>query len=223
MRAAVLFSGGKDSTLALFEAKRKGVEIEYLVSLFPKRSDSYMFHYPNIGLTKEQAVLMGIPIITRETKGEKERELSDLEEALGAIKDKIDCVISGAIASEYQRSRVEGVCKKLGLKSMSPLWHKNPLDIWRMCLDNGFRVMITAVACDGLDKSWLGRIIDEGSLKELKKLSDRCRFHPGGEGGEFESLVIDCPLFSKPLKPLKTRTEWDGETGSGSLMIEETA
>ena len=92
-----------------------------------------------------------------------------------------------------------------------------------MCLDNGFRVMITAVACEGLDKSWLGRIIDEDSFKELEKLSERYRFHLGGEGGEFETLVVDCPLFSKPLKTIKTRTEWDGETSSGFLMIEETA
>ena len=219
MRAAVLFSGGKDSTLALFEAKRKGMDVQCLVSLFPEISDSYMFHYPNIELTKKQAELMGIEIITRHTSGEKERELSDLEEALKSIKDGVDGVISGAIASEYQRSRVEKVCKKLGLRPISPLWRREPLDLWRMCLDNGFKVMITAVACEGLDKSWLGRIIDEGSLKELMKLSDRYGFHLGGEGGEFETLVVDCPLFKKPLEVGKTKVEWDEKTASGHLTI----
>lgn len=221
MRAAILFSGGKDSTLALFEAKRKGVEIEYLVSLFPKRSDSYMFHYPNVELAKRQAELMGIPIITRTTPGEKERELLDLEEALGSVKDKIDCVISGAIASEYQKSRIDRICKKLKLRSFAPLWHRDPLELWRMCLDNGFRVMITAVACEGLDKSWLGRVIDEGSFKELEKLSERYRFHLGFEGGEAETLVTDCPLFKKALTVGKTRKEWDEETDSGHLLIEK--
>ncbi len=222
MRAAVLFSGGKDSTLALYEAKRAGFDIKHLVSIFPKSKESYMFHHPNVGLTRVQAGCMGIPIITGVTDGEKEEELLDLERALGSIKKDIDCVFSGAVASEYQKSRVDRICGSLGLESKAPLWHRDPAEMWRFCLETGFRVMITAVACDGLDKSWLGRVIDRESFDELMQLSGRYRFHLGGEGGEFETLVTDCPLFNKPLSILKSRKEWDSKTGSGLLVIEKT-
>lgn len=223
MRAAILFSGGKDSTLAAYEARQSGFDIRYLVSILPKSKESYMFHHPNIELTKIQAKLMGIPIITRATEGEKEIELGDLEEALESIKESIDCVVSGAVASEYQKNRVDSICGKLGLKSQAPLWHRDPLEMWRFCLDNGFKVMITAVACDGLGKQWLGMVIDDQNLKELQSLSDRHRFHLGGEGGEFETLVIDCPLFKKPMDVNESRIEWDNKTNSGYLIIEETA
>jgi ABC transporter with metal-binding/Fe-S-binding domain ATP-binding protein len=221
LRAAVLFSGGKDSTLAAFEAKKAGHELRYLVSLFPRNSESYMFHYPNIGLTKIQAESMGIPIITHATKGEKEKELEDMENALKSIKEEIDCVVTGAIASEYQKSRIERICLKLGLKPVSPLWHRDPLELWKSCLDNGFRVMITAVACEGLDKGWLGRIIDAQSFKELKRLSEKYRFHLSGEGGEFETLVVNCPLFRKGLVINRSTIEWDEKTKSGFLLIEK--
>ncbi len=222
MRAAVLFSGGKDSTLAAYEARQSGSDIRYLVSMLPKSQESYMFHHPNIGLTKVQAKLMGIPIVTRTTRGEKEIELGDLELALASIQKDVDSVVSGAVASEYQKSRVDAICGRLGLKSHAPLWHRDPLEMWSFCLDKGFRVMITAVACDGLGKRWLGRVVDEENLKDLKKLSDKHRFHIGGEGGEFETLVIDCPMFKKPMKVDEKRIEWDDKTNSGFLVVEET-
>ena len=219
MRAAVLFSGGKDSTLAAYEAKQSGFDIRYLVSIMPKSKESYMFHHPNIELTKIQAKMMGIPIITRATAGEKEIELRDLELALESIKGGIDCVVSGAVASEYQKKRVDSVCGRLGLRSHAPLWHRDPLEMWRFCLDNGFKIMITGVACDGLGKEWLGRIIDEHGLDELKRLSEKFRFHPSGEGGEFETLVIDCPMFKKGMKIERKEIEWDEKTDSGMMVI----
>jgi len=222
MRAAVLFSGGKDSTLALYETLQHGFEIKFLVSVFTRSSESYMFHYPNIELTRVQAKSMGIPIITKVTAGKKELELIDLEHALKSVKDQIDCVVSGAVASEYQKSRIDKICGKLKLRSSAPLWHKDPLGLWEMCLDSGFRVMITAVACDGLDKRWLGKVIDKQNFRDLKRLSEKYRFHLTGEGGEFETLVVDCPLFKRPLKVRKTRTEWDDKTNSGLLIIEKT-
>jgi len=221
MRAAVLFSGGKDSTLALYMAKQEGIGIKYLVTVFPKNSESYMFHYPNVELTRLQAKSMGIPIITTATKGEKEKELKDLEKMLKSVKNDIDCVISGAVESTYQKSRIDKICEKLNLRSFAPLWHKNPEELWTSCLDNGFKVMMTAVACEGLDKSWLGRIIDKMEFEKLKRLSEKFRFHLSGEGGEFETLVIDCPMFKKPLKVEKTRTEFDDKTSSGFLIIEK--
>jgi len=213
MRAAVLFSGGKDSTLALYEALRKGYDVKYLLTVFPESKESYMFHYPNIEITRKQAKSAGIPLKTGDTKGEKEKELEDLERLIESVKNEIDTIVSGAIASEYQKSRVDKICDKFKLKSFAPLWKRDPLILWKTCLDNGFKVMITSVACEGLGKEWLGRMITSDNFEELKKLSKRYRFHIGGEGGEFETLVLDCPVFKKRINVVKARKDWHDDSG----------
>ena len=80
MRVGALFSGGKDSTYAAYLARQRGDELGCLITLSPARSDSYMFHYPNIRWTAMQAQAMRLPQVTQETKGVKEEELADLEE-----------------------------------------------------------------------------------------------------------------------------------------------
>ena len=221
MKAAVLFSGGKDSTLALYEVLKKGWEVKYLVTIEPESRESYMFHHPNVGFTKMQAESMGIPIMTGKTPGLKEKELSDLERVLKKIKNNIECLVSGAIASNYQKSRVDMICKKLGLESVAPLWQMDPEELWKSAIERGFEIIITAVACDGLEKDWLGKKIDEKNFEKLKSLSKKYRFHLGGEGGEFETFVLNGPIFKKPLKIVKSRTEWDNKTKSGYLVFEK--
>ena len=196
MKAAVLFSGGKDSTFALFK-EYNNYEIVCLISLFPKTSESYMFHYPNIKLVKYQAEALNLPLLTKTTKAVKEDELKDLEIILKkAIKKyRIQALISGALASNYQKSRVENLCKKLNIKSIDPLWHINPEEYLRELIKNNFEVIITGVSADGLNESFLGRKIDEKLIEDLKKLN----IHLGGEGGEYETFVLNCPLFKKRL------------------------
>tara|TARA_Y100000034_G_scaffold127479_1_gene180311 strand:+ start:680 stop:1336 length:657 start_codon:yes stop_codon:yes gene_type:complete len=197
MRAAVLFSGGKDSTFALFK-EIKNHEIKCLISLFPERSDSYMFHYPNIELVKHQAKELNLPLITQKTKGEKEEELKDLEIAIKkAIEEyKIEALISGALASNYQKSRIEKLCGKLNIKSIAPLWHINPEDYLNQLIKNKFEVIITGIAADGLNETFLGRKIDNKLIQNFKKLN----IHLGAEGGEYETFVLNCPLFNKKLE-----------------------
>jgi len=221
MKIAALFSGGKDSTLALYEAIKDAHDIVCLVSVIPRNPESYMFHYPNIGLVKHQARAMQTPIITKETKGEKEKELRDMEKALLEAKNKYGAegVVVGAIESEYQNSRVSKVCRPLGLKVVAPLWHRKPEELWGQLLDCRFRVIITAVACEGMDESWLGREIDHKALDRLLALSKKHRFHPSGEGGEFETFVKDGPLFKYDIMVKKARKVW--EYNSGMYVIEE--
>jgi diphthine-ammonia ligase len=221
MDAAVLFSGGKDSTLALYKAMSEGWNVKYLVSIFPESSESYMFHYPNVELTRMQAEAIGIPIITKATTGKKEKELEDLEGALASIKDEINAVVSGALASEYQKSRIDRICRSLGLKSHAPLWKRDPGGLWRFALVEGFEIIITGVACEGLGKEWLGRVIDEQSFEELKNLSGKYNFHLGFEGGEAETFVLNCPIFKKSVKIVKARKKWHGD--SGFYLIEKAA
>ncbi len=221
MRLASLFSGGKDSTYALFQAIKEGHNVKYLITFRPRNTASYMFHHPCIELTSFQAESIEIKQIIVDTVGEKEKELDDIENILTKIKGEIDGVVSGALASNYQKTRIDNICNKLGLKSLAPLWKIDIERHWKNLLSNNFMVMITSFASDGLDEKWLGRIVDEGTVKELKTLRDRFGLHLGFEGGEAESFVLDCPIFKKRLVIKDFKKIIDEKTHSGYLEIEE--
>jgi asparagine synthase (glutamine-hydrolysing) len=201
MRLAVLFTGGKDSTYAVYLAGKQGHEITCLITLKSKNLDSYMFHTPAIELTELQSEAMGIPLLTEHTEGEKEKELIDLEKAIKKAKQKYNfqAILTGALFSEYQKSRIEKIAQKLNLKTISPLWHKSQEELMRELVDNNFQFILTSIAAEGLDKTWLNKIITETELNKLKELNKKISLNVGGEGGEYESLVLDCPLFKKKL------------------------
>lgn len=217
MRLAALVSGGKDSIYAIYAARKEGHTIECILTMMSGRADSYMFHHPNASLTEVQAKLMGIPLIRGKTEGIKEEELKDLKKLIGSVKGKVEGIVTGALASNYQKSRIDAICKGLDLESLAPLWHRDPENYLNELLDNNFKVMITAVAAEGLDQSWLGRILDKKAIEDLKKLNKRCGLHMAFEGGEAETLVLDCPLFSKEMVVKKASLEWDGIRGTYTI------
>jgi len=213
MKACVLFSGGKDSTYSAYLAKQAGEEIVCLVSLFSKNKASYMFHTPSIKQVKKQAKVMNIPLLTSKTKGEKEKELMDLEKAIKKAKKKykIDTLVTGALHSEYQASRIQAICDKLNLKCFNPLWHKDEISYLNELVANNFKIIITGVFAYPLDESWLGRIINKEFIDEVQILKDKYKIHAAGEGGEFETFVLDCPLFKKELVVKKFKDVREGE------------
>jgi len=213
MSLAALTSGGKDSLYSLYLAALMGFEIPYLVTIVPRSRESYMYHSPSPNIPEMQAEALGVPIILKETAGKKEEELDDLETALGSIRGEVDGVIAGAIASEYQKSRIEGLCSRLELDLLAPIWGIDPKELWEGLLKSGFEVVMTSVAAEGLDGSWLGRTIDEAAFRELEELSERYRFHLGLEGGEGETMVLDMPLFRSRIEVKEARREWDGKSG----------
>ncbi len=214
LRVGVLFSGGKDSSYAALLASQKDT-LTCLVTLKPRRDDSYMFHFPNLRWTFLQAESMGLPQVTLETEGEKEVELDDLRTALEAAKEEyfIEGVYTGALASIYQKSRVERICGELDLKSISPLWGVDSEVHLRNLIRDGFSVMVTSVAAMGLDESWLGRKLDEQMVRELVELQRKYGLHAGLEGGEGETFVLDCPLFEKKVEVLSSERHWNGMNG----------
>ncbi len=220
MKLAILFSGGKDSTFTVYKALKDGHEVKYLISLISENPASYMFHYPNIGLTKVLADNMGIPIITKPTKGEKEKELEDIKDVLKKIKGEIDGVGAGALASRYQYDRVSNICKELGLKTYTPCWMQDEEEHWKEILEAGFEVIVTGIAADGLTKKWLGRRIGWKEFEELKKIRGKTRIHLGFEGGEGETLVLDCPLYKKRVEIIESKVLMENEC-TGQLKIEE--
>jgi len=222
MKLAALISGGKDSIYAAYQAKKSGNEIVCLINLQPEKPDSWMFHVPNAKFVKQQAQAMEIPLISLPTSGIKEQELNDLREAikLAVQKHKIQGIISGALASTYQKERIDKLCKELKLQSITPLWHMNPQQyIQALILDN-FEVIITAIAADGFNKSWSGRKIDRNCLFDLIKLNRDFGIHVGGEGGEYETFVIDCPLFKKRIVIGESETKLESEC-CGQYLIKK--
>jgi ABC transporter with metal-binding/Fe-S-binding domain ATP-binding protein len=219
MRLASLFSGGKDSTYAAYLASQSGDKIVCLVTVRSKREDSWMFHTVNVHLSSILAKTIGIENVVVETSGEKEREIDDLMRALEGL--DVDGLVTGAVASNYQKSRVDKISEELGLKHLTPLWGRSSPELLDEVLDAGMEFMITAVAARGLNETWLGRVIDRASARELKRLSRRYGFDVCGEGGEMETLVLDAPWFGGRLDIVRARKTWDGMRGS--YLVEEAA
>jgi len=220
MKLAVLFSGGKDSCYAAYLTKKEGHELACLISIHSKNQESYMFHTPSIDKTKAQAEVMEIPLIIQETEGEKEEELEDLEKAIKIAIEKynIEGVITGAIQSVYQSSRIQKICNKLKLECFNPLWQKDEEVYLKELIENKFKVILTGVFAYPLDENWLGREINKQFIDEMKELNEKYKIHVAGEGGEFETFVLDCPLFKKPLRVKSSKNT--GEKNSWIREIE---
>ncbi len=201
-KLGILFSGGKDSTFAAWKAKKEGYEISCLISILSKNPDSYMFHTPDIIQTRKQAIAMNLPIIEQKTEGKKEDELKDLEKSLIEAKKKykIKGIVTGAVESAYQSIRIRKLCYELELECFNPLWLENQRSLLEKLVKHKFKVIIVGVAAYPLGKEWLGREINKETIEELKQLQEKFGINPSGEGGEFETLVLNCPLFKKPLK-----------------------
>lgn len=215
MKLGVLFSGGKDSMLALTKAREEH-EIACLISIRSKNPDSYMFHVPNIHLTELQAEAMNLPIITQLTNGIKEEELIDLKKALIRARDEfgIKGLVTGAIKSTYQATRVQRVCYELGLWCFNPLWLINQVSLLKNVLSSDFRVIISGVAAYPLTKELLGRELDEELINELINLEKKFLLNPAGEGGEIETTVIDTPLFKKSIDIIEHQVSFNNHSGN---------
>jgi ABC transporter with metal-binding/Fe-S-binding domain ATP-binding protein len=218
MRTAVLFSGGKDSCLALHYALQS-TDVKCLITVVSENPASYMFHTPNITLAEKQAEAIGLPIIIEKTKGEKEIELKDLEKAIKKAKEKyeIKAIVTGAVASVYQSSRVQKICDELNLQCISPLWQRDQFELLQEIIKLNFDVITIGVFAYGLD-DFIGRKIDRKFIDDIKILNEKYKISPCGEGGEFESFVLDADFFKKKLKIEKSHVEKDKESGKVLIL-----
>ncbi len=217
MRVAALVTGGKDSVLALHRAQKMGHNIKFLAAMIPKRADSWMFHFPNIHLTDHLSRAVEIPLVKAETSGIKEKELEDLKELLASL--DVEGVVSGAVESVYQKERIERICQELDLESVTPLWHQDPLQLLREIVDLKFKVIVVGVYAYGFDESWLGREINSATLEKLVELHERYQISLVGEGGEYETLVLDAPFFKKRIQIVQSEINY--EEHSGVLLVKE--
>ncbi|MEM3841556.1 MAG: diphthine--ammonia ligase [Candidatus Micrarchaeaceae archaeon] len=212
---ACLYSGGKDSTLAMHIAAKEGMRAELLITLIPDNEYSYMFHRPNIEYTALQAEAMGLRHVFSRTSGEKEAELDDLEKAL--VSNNVGYLITGATSSEYQRSRIAAICKRNSIEMLSPLWGIDPRAELNELSEN-YNAIITRVAAEGFTKDMLGKRIDKDMVERLLKLNIKYGTNPLFEGGEAESFVLDAPMFKKRIAIEKAEIKWKNNSGDYLIL-----
>ena len=222
-----LFSGGKDSSWALYRALEVGLSVSRLLTVHPSPG-SYLYHVPATRLAGLAAESIGLPLVeidagdlgaddpavAADAGTQGDRELEALEAALREMNAEtpIEGVIAGAIESEFQTSRIEGMCDRLDIGLFAPLWRREPRDLAPAMCDAGLEIRVLQVAARGLDASWLGRTLDREAFEELEALNEAYGVHVMGEGGEFETLVTDGPHMSRRIE-LESETEWDGTRG----------
>jgi len=216
MRFVALVSGGKDSCYNAMCAVADGHELICMANLQPPTGrdelDSYMYQtvgHEGIDLYAEAA---GLPLYRRTISGTpialasdyeltKADEVEDLFELLRNVKsvERIEAVSVGAIFSDYQRVRVENVCQRLNLKMLAYLWHKEQSQLLKKMINSGLKAVIIKVAALGLNpQKHIGMLLND-IYPELLDLKEKYGINVCGEGGEFETFVLDCPLFKKQI------------------------
>ncbi|AJW71334.1 diphthine--ammonia ligase [Nitrosopumilus adriaticus] len=221
MKLASLFSGGKDSTYAIHLAQKQGHEITCLLSVFAKSDESHLLHHPNLQWTKLQSRAMKIPQLTiNSDSDDTDNELVLLGQLLQKAIDKyqIQGLVHGGIKSNFQKEKFETLCSKFNLILISPLWDSEPKTYMNELIESNYHFIITSVSSGGLDDTWLGKSISKSDIITLKQLSKKFGFNLNFEGGEAETFVINCPLFSNPIIIKESRKEWDGYRGRFEIV-----
>jgi asparagine synthase (glutamine-hydrolysing) len=223
MKLAVLFTGGKDSLYAVHLAEKAGHEIVCLLSMKPAK-DSFLFHTPNIEAARIQARQMQTSLVMVDTSGKKTQDYKKLELVLKKLKEKtgIEGIVTGAVFSVYQSSRIQKIAHHLGLYCFNPLWQTNPQSLWHELLSQGFEVMLVSVSAGGLEEKWLGKIITKKNISELFALEKKFGVSSIGEGGEFETFVLDAPLFKRKIIVTKHKDLWKGLQGIREIIQTKT-
>jgi diphthine-ammonia ligase len=224
MKLACLFSGGKDSMYAIHTARKQGHDVVCLLSIYPKSEESHLLHHPNLRWTKLQSESMNIPQLTISSNSDDtDDELITMGNLLQNAKDQfqIDGLLHGGIKIKFQKEKFETLCLKFNLVSVAPLWEIEPKKYMNELLDSDFNFIMTTVSSDGLDEQWLGKLILKSDIEILNNLSLKFGFNLNFEGGEAETFVVDCPLFSNPIKINEYIQNWDGYRGRFEIVDAE--
>ena len=202
MDIAILFSGGKDSAFAIDYALNKGWNIKYLISVKPARKDCFLFHYATVEQTKDIAKMLQIPhfyVKCKVADAVKEADIVKEVVQLNQKRFKIDAVVLGGTGlQETQLKSIQNALMPLKVDAFASHAGEEHDLIMEQMLDNGYEILITQIASEGL-KDWLGKKITKENFSQLKKDSVKYGFHIGFEGGYADTLVTDCPLYTHRL------------------------
>jgi diphthine-ammonia ligase len=199
MTVSALVSGGKDSIYAAYLADTQGRSVDELVTLRPSDPDSMLFHTPNLELVELQARAWGKR--HRSVPVEGSGESAELDALARALDGSSGWVVAGAIESSYQWSRLIEVAGRAGRPVYTPLWRKDPHRVVVEEIAAGLDIRMVHVAAEPLGPDLLGRRLDAALLAELERASATVRpTHVAGEGGEYETLVVDAPFFGARIE-----------------------
>ena len=217
MKFAGLISGGKDSIYSIQTLINQGHTLVCVGNVAPptkyKEMDSYMYQSAGNEIIPLIAECLGVPfyqVITSgnavtkdleysETKNDEVEDLFRLMEKMKKNHPEIQGVSSGAIASTYQKNRVENLCERLKWTSLAPIWKQDFKPLLKNMIDSGIEAILIRVCSYGLKEKHLGKSL--GELREyLEKLHDKYDVNCCGEGGEFETLVLNSPIYKKKLE-----------------------
>jgi len=194
-------------------------KIACLITIFPKSVENPLFHYPNLYLVNFQSKALGIPVIKEYCVDTESDSLNTLRKALtkAVKKYNIKGVVTGAIKSTYQASRFQRICYELNLWCFNPLWLSNQISILNEVLNLNFKVIISRIAGYPLKKELVGKQLNEKLIRYF--MSIRNFLNPAGEGGEYETIVLDMPLFKKRIDIIDF--EIVGEDYDATLVIKK--
>lgn len=209
-KLAALFSGGKDSTYAIYCLEKMGYSVDFLLTVYPSSPNSLYFHYININLTRLQAEAMGRKHIVESSA---DNELEALKRVIEKASHSVNGIVSGVSSSNFQKKAVENICKEYRLRIFTPLWGLSQSKLLRDIINSGFEVIVTGVAALGLTEEWLGKVITLKDIDKLEEIGRRYCVNIVGEGGEMETIVLDCPLFKERLEILDYEVLWEGDRG----------
>jgi diphthine-ammonia ligase len=196
------FSGGKDSTYALYEALKEGLPVTHL--LFIKTGGKA--HLDNKWVLKLVSEAVGIPELT------VNKELPAIRKALQKL--DAETLVSGVMTTPEHMAWYEEVCGPIQVKHYAPLWGKNPLIALDEMKQLGFHMLVIEVdTALGSNENWLGKEIDDAMLSELKQLKSKRQINPIGEWGEYHTVVLDCPIYKKRINILKSEITWKKSKG----------
>ncbi len=223
MRVAILFSGGKDSCQIISWALDNGHEIECLISVKPKDTTAYLWHFPTVEWTILQAEAMSMPMILLKCDkiGSKE-EAEELHKVFNKI--KVDAVVLGGVGLQRTQIReVARVAKEHGIETIVPYGKFTSEQLLMEEINSGLNIVMTDVATDGLGIDWIGKTIDKNSINDLKARSKKFGFDILLEGGSGNTFVLDAPFFKKSIEFKSTEKIWDKATSSGYLKVNDAA
>jgi len=217
LRVSCLVSGGKDSIYALWCALHQ-YEVVSIINFESDKSESLLFHIPNAKYVSLVAKMFSLPLISIKIKSDDLEE--EIKQIVSAIrKSRIEAIVTGGIRSEFQRYHFNRAALLANVKCFNPLWRLSPELIIQDLINNNFEIILISVSSMGLDQNFLGKKLTPSLINKIRDLSYGSDLAITGEGGEYESFVLDAPFFPSRIVIQETQIHWNEFREEGYLEI----